>query len=313
MIVRAKDKVGTIERAFQSVRKQTVTAEIVVVDSGSTDGTLDLAARFADRVIEIRPERFTYGLALNLGAQEATGQVHVALSAHCALPRVDWLERCLRHYDDSAVAAVNGRFPTPGDPDPSATFHQDYAHARANPWYGFSNHASCWRADVWRDQPFDERLQYAEDKEWALRVLRAGWVIALDPALVVDMSHQWQTTLRDRTSRQWRSACAIASFAPDARFGVAELAAEWWDGDVDHRPAWRRRLSPRRIADLAARYHGFRTGSRRRSPAPTGGEGGAGEIGLSLSPRGAAPHIGSVTDAAQCEPRDVRGTDHPQP
>lgn len=263
-IVRAKDKAGTIERTLRSIRDQSVAAEIVVVDSGSVDGTLELAERWADRVVRIPPERFTYGYALNLGAEHATGPVHVALSAHCALPRADWLALCLRHYDRPDVAAVNGRRAKRDEPGLPGTFLQDHAHACEHPWWGFSNHASSWRADVWRRHRFDELLGYAEDKEWALRVLSEGWVIAFDVGLFVDMSHQWRTTLREFTSRQRRSAQAIASFSPTARYGPLELAVDWWSGDVDHRPAWRRRLSPRRIAGLLAKFRGFRAGVRQR-------------------------------------------------
>jgi rhamnosyltransferase len=269
-IVRARDKVGTIERTLRSIREQTVAAELIVVDSGSVDGTIEVAERWADRVLHLKPSSFTYGHALNLGAGSATAPVHVALSAHSFLPRSDWLARALAHYERAEIAAVSGRRAKPDEPDPHATFLQDLACAQRDPWWGLSNHASSWRADVWRRHRFDEELGYAEDKEWALRVLADGWLIAFDPALFVDMSHQWRTTLQDFTSRQRRSAQAIASFSPTARYGPSELAADWWSGDVDHRPAWRRRLSPRRIAGLLAKFGGFQTGragahQRRRS------------------------------------------------
>ena len=82
-IVRVKDEAGPIRHALDSLRRQTVPVEIVVVDSGSTDGTLEVARAVADRLVEISPERFTYGHALNVGAAAASGRVHIALSAHC--------------------------------------------------------------------------------------------------------------------------------------------------------------------------------------------------------------------------------------
>lgn len=61
-------------------------------------------------------------------------------------------------------------------------FFQDFSHARANPHWGFSNHASSWRG-VWSDFPFDEQIGYADDKEWAIRVLAAGRRLVFDTEL----------------------------------------------------------------------------------------------------------------------------------
>ena len=94
-IVRCKNKRATIESTFASIRRQTVPAEIVVVDSGSHDGTLAVAREWADVVLEMRPDEFTFGRSLNLGASAASGEIHAALSAHAVLPAPDWLARVL--------------------------------------------------------------------------------------------------------------------------------------------------------------------------------------------------------------------------
>ncbi len=173
------------------LRAQTVPAEIIVVDSGSVDGSLELARREADRVLEIPPERFSYGYALNIGAGAASADVHFALSSHCFAPP-HWIETALTHYERADVAATNG-IQTFADGRPvTEPFVQDAAHARADPWWGFSNHASSWRASAWWEHPFDERMDYAEDREWAWRVTAAGWTIVYDPALWVDLSHSWR-------------------------------------------------------------------------------------------------------------------------
>ena len=113
VIVRARDKASTIEATLRSVRAQTVRAELLVVDSGSTDGTLAIARRYADRVLEIAPHQFSYGGALNLGARAARAPVHAALSAHCVLAHTDWLETGLRHFERPAVGAATGGTESP--------------------------------------------------------------------------------------------------------------------------------------------------------------------------------------------------------
>ena len=267
MIVRARNEERTIERALRSLHGQTVVPEVIVVDSGSTDATREVAERWADRVVEIPAETFTYGRALNVGAAAAAAPFHFALSAHCVADRPTWIERSLAHYDRPDVAATNGRQAGTAD---SEAFYQDAAHARAHPFVGFSNHASSWRASVWREFPFDEGLDYAEDKEWALRVMEAGWLIAFDPALDVDMSHVWRGGLVDHYRRQRRAGRAIASFNPGPGYGLREWLGEWWSGPEDDRPPWRRRLSPVRSAGLIGKYQGCRAALRRPTRPPGG-------------------------------------------
>jgi rhamnosyltransferase len=264
VVVRARDKADTITRALESLRAQTVRPEIIVVDSGSVDGTVAIARRLADRVIEIPPARFSYGRALNIGAAEAGAPVHFALSAHCAAPHPSWVERSLAHYRRADVAGTNGRRLVLGGRPVHEPFAQDLAHARADPYWGFSNHASSWRAAVWAEFPFDETLIYAEDKEWALRVLAAGWTLVFDTELFVDLSHQWRQGFWQYCRRQRDAARAIGSFATLPPYGLRGLLDEWWEGPPDPRPPWRRRANPLRTAGLIGKWWGHRT-TRPRS------------------------------------------------
>ena len=109
--MRAKDKEQTIERALRGLRAQTVEMEIILVDSGSTDRTVELARPYCDQVITIPAEAFTYGRALNLGAEHASGEVVFALSAHCVPPSPQWAEVSLGAYGDNDVAGTWGPRP----------------------------------------------------------------------------------------------------------------------------------------------------------------------------------------------------------
>jgi rhamnosyltransferase len=266
VIVRAKDEARTIGHTLSLLRDQTVVPEVIVVDSGSTDGTLEIARRACDRLIEIPPHEFTFGRALNVGARAATAPVHFALSAHCCPERPDWIERSLTHYERDDVAATAGARALPDGSPLRATLRQDAEHARSHPYWGFSNHASSWRASVWERFPFDEHIEAAEDRDWAFRVLDAGWVIAIDPALWVGMSHVWRSGLRSFYRRRKREARALATFAPLDPYGLRECLREWWSElpDDRHSPLLHR-LDYRRIAGLAGRYAGHRAARSDRS------------------------------------------------
>jgi glycosyltransferase involved in cell wall biosynthesis len=264
VIVRAKNEDRTIERTLALLRQQTVQPEIVVVDSGSTDRTLSIARRYCDQLLELRPEEFSYGRALNLGARAAGAPIHFALSAHCPVESADWLARSLAHYERVDVAATSGAHADPSGRPLRRVFYQDAAHARAHPYWGFSNHASSWRAAVWTEFPFDEELNTAEDREWALRVLDAGWVIAFDPATWVPLTHRWRTSVRGIYRRNFKEAQAVASFANGPPYRLRDCAREWWSGVPDdrHTPLLYR-LDYRRIVALAGKYRGERAARGR--------------------------------------------------
>jgi rhamnosyltransferase len=228
-----------------------------VVDSGSSDGTLEIALRRADRVVQMPPEEFTFGKALNVGALEAKGSIHFAISSHCHPERDDWIERSLAHYERADVAATCGARSFPNGDPLEGVYFEDLEHARAHPEWGFSNHASSWRADVWRRFPFDEHIPAAEDREWSWRVLGADMTIALDPELWVDLSHRWKSA-REAYRRARLEWPALASFASLDRYGLREAIGEWWTEMPDERHSKLfYRLNYRRWAELAGKHRGL--------------------------------------------------------
>ena len=85
-------------RALSAIFQQDIDLpfEVIVIDSGSTDRTLDIVRRHAVRLYEIEAREFSYGRALNLGAKLAEGRYLINLSAHCIPTSDRWITNLVK-------------------------------------------------------------------------------------------------------------------------------------------------------------------------------------------------------------------------
>jgi rhamnosyltransferase len=158
--------------------------ELIVVDSGSSDNTLEIAARAGARIMHIPQTEFTYGRSLNLGFGAATNDWILALSSHCIpIPvRQDHLQlfrNAVARFHDGFVAAVGPFHNSEWDRVllGGVTFYElaDFKHG-----FGFpAGNPNClYRKECWQQHPFDESLAVGEDFEWYVWALRQGWTVA---------------------------------------------------------------------------------------------------------------------------------------
>lgn len=188
--------------------------EVLVIDSGSTDGTVEHLETRPVRLIEIPPADFNHGLTRNRGIAEARGEI-VALATQDALPADrHWLQRLVDCFADPQVAGAYSRqLPRP-DAGPfirdrlsrwmaaareprvqAVSSGEDLAAlppleklARA----AFDNVSSAVRRRVALKIPFRE-LAFGEDLDWGYRVLQAGYRIVFEPRSLVVHSHRHST------------------------------------------------------------------------------------------------------------------------
>ena len=76
IIIRCLNEEKYIGRLLAGISEQDYdNIEIVVVDSGSTDATLSIVSNYSCRVLNIKPEDFSFGYALNVGCKAASGDI----------------------------------------------------------------------------------------------------------------------------------------------------------------------------------------------------------------------------------------------
>jgi glycosyltransferase involved in cell wall biosynthesis len=207
-------------RTLSAVRRQALDAdvELLVADSGSSDGSRERAVAEGARVIELDRADFGHGATRNLLLRESAG-THVALLTQDAEPADEhWLARLLAGFEQSDdVALVYG--PYLPRPDASAAVRRELER-----WFGtlspgverlsaaerdlpavelmgrrgfFSDANAAVARAAWERVPFRD-IAYAEDRALALDMLRAGYAKVYEPAAAVLHSHEYGAGQRFR-------------------------------------------------------------------------------------------------------------------
>lgn len=189
LLIRTKNEEQSLGATLEAVFAQSVPPhEVLVIDSGSRDRTLFLAARWPVNIIEITPKGWSYPRALNVGAREATGEFLVCLSAHCPPIHEEWLANLLRHFDDESIAGTWGpsvrRWSSVTTNGPTVR-QEPGSYTFATRQWGLNNCNSALRRSLWLEFPFDEALPATEDKAWGMEAMARGYSLVYDPAAAV--------------------------------------------------------------------------------------------------------------------------------
>jgi rhamnosyltransferase len=226
IVIRACNEEKHIPRLLQGIEQQTLKdPEIILVDSGSTDHTLDIVSQYPVNVVQIQPEEFSFGYSLNRGISHAHGDLIVIVSAHVYPVYPDWLERLLAPFADPQVALTYGkqRGNALNKFSEAQIFQHWYPdHTQLHQPYPFCNNANAAiRRSLWEDLRYDETLPGLEDLEWAHRIMARGYTLSY--VAEAEVVHVHEETPPMVFNRYRREAMAFKRLFPQEHYHLWHL------------------------------------------------------------------------------------------
>jgi glycosyltransferase involved in cell wall biosynthesis len=205
VVLIAKNQLNYLKKSIPAICNQEYKGkvEIIVVDSGSTDGTLDYLRLNKIKIILYKLNKFNYAQAFNLGASNAQGNFLVRLSGDCIPVGKSWLQCLIDEFSDTKIGAVYGKYIVHNRYDydfpsswPASRFpkYKERYHITNNFLMGLIEHGDkrknlfnlaggCYviRKDIWKLRKLNINMSSGEDGEYAWFLHLLGFDIVYTP------------------------------------------------------------------------------------------------------------------------------------
>ena len=230
IIILTKNAGGEFEKTLKMVFNQKYDDfEVLIIDSGSTDETLEIAKRYPTKITSIKPEEFHHSGTRNFAASIARGEYLVFLTQDALPIDNNWLSSLVDPFSDPDVVGVYGRQIAYGSANIIEKFFYSYfytdkgvsiSHLPENldDFYidnvFLSDVNSVILKDVWEKHKFNENIILAEDKDWAIQVLKAGYKLIYEPKAAVYHSHEYN--LISAFKRRFDDAAAMSQICANS-------------------------------------------------------------------------------------------------
>jgi len=215
IVMRSFNEGWALKETLPALRAQDYSNwELIVIDSGSTDGSVEMIRDFQPKeFIRIQPHEYNPSRVMNRGMRLAQTETVIFLNADATPQGNQWLRLLAKALEKPKVAAVFGcQIPRP---DCQAIYACDYERCfgknrESAHWdHFFSMVSSGLRKSIWAKRGFLENLQYAEDDEYTRWCVAQGYGIEYVPDSIVMHSHNY--TQAQAYKRSFGDARALAA------------------------------------------------------------------------------------------------------
>lgn len=201
--------------------------EVVIVDSGSTDNTLEIANKFPTNIVHIKKEDFSFGRSLNLGIEAAKGDIVVMISGHCIPYDKQWLKNLVAPIRNGKSQYTYGR--QIGGPktkySENKLFDKYYGAKDRIPQNDFfcNNANSALSKSAWEEHSFDEDLTGLEDMDLAKKLFSKS-KRSIGYCSQATVIHHHDETWSQVKTRYEREALALQSIMPEVHLTPFNIA-----------------------------------------------------------------------------------------
>ncbi|MGR5350241.1 glycosyltransferase [Vibrio mediterranei] len=227
VVIRTLNEQKHLEELLTAISNQDSThfdIETVIIDSGSTDSTLDIAERFGCRITYIKKEEFTFGKSLNNGCDFANGDYLVFVSGHCIPVDNNWITHLVKPLVNECSYTYGrqlGRDTTKFSE--RQLFDKYFPEESRIPQVGFfcNNANSAIRRDAWLAHRFNEELTGCEDMYLAKLLVDSGKKIGY--VAEAPVFHIHDETWAKIKVRYEREAIALQQIMPQVQLNFMDM------------------------------------------------------------------------------------------
>lgn len=244
IVIPTKNAGDILDRTLGMVftQKTQFSYEVICVDSGSKDDTLNIIQKYPCKLVQIAPEEFGHGKTRNFGASQGTGEFIVFITQDAAPASDTWLENFIlaMKLDDEIAGGFGIHYPYEDcnaldrvdlvrhflnfGQDNRIFYIDDMEKYKADNGYMqylafFSDNNACLRRSVWEKYPYPD-VDFAEDQVWMRQMLEKGYKKVYCPYAPVYHSHNFKlSTFYQRFFDEYRGLYNVYQYI---------IADNWW-------------------------------------------------------------------------------------
>lgn len=200
IVIPAYNEEKYLSKCLESLKNQTYkNVEIIIVDNGSTDQTVEIAKKYDTTIIQ--ESKKGVGAARKKGFAQAQGDIIVSTDADCSYPS-DWLEKITRAFEKPDTIAVYGTTMIENESPWKQKFslYLMTAFYQINDWLNkkqFQGSNSAVRKTAYeKTSGFDETLGALEDADLCKKLMKLQTPeseslaknIIFDPSIIITTS-----------------------------------------------------------------------------------------------------------------------------